>query len=217
MAQENYVKGFSMQRPPLLEAEGFCFWKNRFETYIKSKDIDLWQVIQNDDFYFEIEDSETKMMKETPSKLTAIEEAYDLATLPLDELIGSLKVYEMVLDNDDVASKTTKEKVKSLALKTKVTVEQTSEDNDSQGGSEEDVTKKRRKHTTEAKTSVEGHFASEYRKPKKNKAFVGGAWSDSEDGNEPQNDATCLMEIDSQEIQPNPSISNNDLDIIDLQ
>ncbi|GKC86032.1 hypothetical protein Tco_1141749, partial [Tanacetum coccineum] len=37
----------------------------RFETYIKSTDIDLWQVIQNSDFYFEIKDSETKMMKET--------------------------------------------------------------------------------------------------------------------------------------------------------
>ncbi|GJS08363.1 retrovirus-related pol polyprotein from transposon TNT 1-94 [Tanacetum coccineum] len=73
------------------------------------------------------------------AKVTTIEEANDLATLPLDKLIGNLKVYEMVLDNDDVASKTTKEKVKSLALKTKVTREQTSEDNDSQGGSDEDV------------------------------------------------------------------------------
>ncbi|GJS27681.1 hypothetical protein Tco_0488301 [Tanacetum coccineum] len=37
------------------------------------------------------------------------------------------------------------------------------------------------------------------RKPKENKAFVGGAWSDTEDGDEPQNDATCLMAIKSQE------------------
>ncbi|GKG60214.1 hypothetical protein Tco_0609878, partial [Tanacetum coccineum] len=69
MAQENYVEGGSMQRPPLLEAEGFCFWKTRFETYIKSKDIDLWQVIQNGDFVFEIEDSDTKMVKDTPYEL----------------------------------------------------------------------------------------------------------------------------------------------------
>ncbi|GJU28761.1 hypothetical protein Tco_1167382 [Tanacetum coccineum] len=53
------------------------------------------------------------------AKVTTIEEAKDLATLPLDELIGNLKVYEMVLDNDGVASKITKEKVKSLALKAK--------------------------------------------------------------------------------------------------
>nr|GEY80458.1 reverse transcriptase [Tanacetum cinerariifolium] len=55
------------------------------------------------------------------AKLKSIEEAKDLATLPLDELIGNLSVYEIVLRNDGVASKTTKEKVKSLALKAKVT------------------------------------------------------------------------------------------------
>ncbi|GJS73911.1 retrovirus-related pol polyprotein from transposon TNT 1-94 [Tanacetum coccineum] len=49
------------------------------------------------------------------------------------------KVYEMVLDNDGVASKTTKENVKSLAFKAKVTREQTSDDSDSQGGSDEDI------------------------------------------------------------------------------
>ncbi|GJV11591.1 hypothetical protein Tco_1353132 [Tanacetum coccineum] len=39
----------------------------------------------------------------------------------------------------------------------------------------------------------------------------------SEDGDEPRNDATCLMEIDSQEVQTKTSISNNDLDVMDLQ
>ncbi|GJR76637.1 hypothetical protein Tco_0089002 [Tanacetum coccineum] len=73
------------------------------------------------------------------AKVTGIEEAKYLATLPLDELIGNLKVYEMDLDNDGVASKTTKEKVKSLALKAKVTREQTSDNSDSQGGSDEEI------------------------------------------------------------------------------
>ncbi|GKF59037.1 zf-CCHC domain-containing protein, partial [Tanacetum coccineum] len=63
----------------------------------------------------------------------------------------------------------------------------------------------------------EGHFIGECPKPKENKAFVGGAWSDSEDGNKPQNDTTCLIAIDSQEVLSKPSSSNNDLDIIDLQ
>ncbi|GKF63601.1 hypothetical protein Tco_0187049, partial [Tanacetum coccineum] len=72
------------------------------------------------------------------SKVTSIEEAKDLATLPLDELIGNLKVYEMVLDNDGIAYKTTKEKVNSLALKSKVTREQTSDDSDSKRGSDEE-------------------------------------------------------------------------------
>nr|GEU62957.1 hypothetical protein [Tanacetum cinerariifolium] len=73
------------------------------------------------------------------ANVTAIEESKDLATLPVDELIGNLKVYEMILENDEVTSMTTKEKVKSLTLKAKATREQTSDDSDSQGGSDEDV------------------------------------------------------------------------------
>nr|GEY47652.1 hypothetical protein [Tanacetum cinerariifolium] len=41
------------------------------------------------------------------------------------------------------------------------------------------------------------HFIDDFPNPKRNKAFVRGSWSDSEDGNEPQNDATCLMDIDA--------------------
>ncbi|GKA58073.1 zf-CCHC domain-containing protein [Tanacetum coccineum] len=50
-------------------------------------------------------------------KVTTIEESKDLSTLPLDELIGNLKVYEVVLENDLDISKNKKEKYKSLALK----------------------------------------------------------------------------------------------------
>ncbi|GJW02292.1 hypothetical protein Tco_1561148 [Tanacetum coccineum] len=39
-----------MQRPPLFECDGFIYWKNRFETYMKSKDLDLWHVITDGDF-----------------------------------------------------------------------------------------------------------------------------------------------------------------------
>ncbi|GKF57093.1 hypothetical protein Tco_0170630, partial [Tanacetum coccineum] len=37
-----------MQRSPLFEANCFIYWKNRFETYVKSKDIDLWYIIAKD-------------------------------------------------------------------------------------------------------------------------------------------------------------------------
>ncbi|GJZ33565.1 hypothetical protein Tco_0579001, partial [Tanacetum coccineum] len=50
-------------------------------------------------------------------KVSAIEESKDLSTLPLDELIGNLKVYEVVLEKDSDISKVKKEKYKSLALK----------------------------------------------------------------------------------------------------
>jgi hypothetical protein len=39
-----------MQRPPLFESDGFLYWKNRFETYVKSKDLDIWHVITFGDF-----------------------------------------------------------------------------------------------------------------------------------------------------------------------
>ncbi|GJZ43287.1 zf-CCHC domain-containing protein, partial [Tanacetum coccineum] len=50
-------------------------------------------------------------------KVRVIEESKDLSTLPLDELIGNLKVYEVVLEKDLEISKSKKEKYKSLALK----------------------------------------------------------------------------------------------------
>nr|GEX30123.1 UBN2 domain-containing protein [Tanacetum cinerariifolium] len=48
-------------------------------------------------------------------KVTEIEESKDLSTLSLNELIGNLKVYEVVLEKDLEVSK--KKKEKSLALK----------------------------------------------------------------------------------------------------
>ncbi|GKA07775.1 hypothetical protein Tco_0686999 [Tanacetum coccineum] len=45
MDSENYKEGQSMQRPPLFEDNYFIYWKNYFETYVKSKDIDLWHII----------------------------------------------------------------------------------------------------------------------------------------------------------------------------
>ncbi|GJU59224.1 MAK10-like protein [Tanacetum coccineum] len=265
MAQENYVEGCSMQRPPLLEADGFCFWKACFETYVKFKDIDLWQWLHTVNAIvtslkyvhpdYSSKNHVRKFLYAIPlkwrAKVTAIQEAKDLATLPLNELVGNLKVYEMILENDGVVSTTTtKQKVKSLALKAKVTREKTSDDSDNQGGSDEDVDEKEAEafnlmaknfHKLFRKGNrfgrgnrfgnganrfrkgcgnsfgnkggesskqkgvcyncgVECHFASGSRKPKENKAFVGGAWSDSEDGDEPQNDATCIMSIGFQEV-----------------
>nr|GEU46273.1 ribonuclease H-like domain-containing protein [Tanacetum cinerariifolium] len=49
-------------------------------------------------------------------KVTTIEESKEISTLPLDELIGNLKVYKVVLEKESKASKIKKEKYKSLAL-----------------------------------------------------------------------------------------------------
>nr|GEX29823.1 DUF4219 domain-containing protein/UBN2 domain-containing protein [Tanacetum cinerariifolium] len=50
MDSDKYLEGHSIQRPPLFESDCFIYWKNRFETYVKSKDLDLWHVITNGDF-----------------------------------------------------------------------------------------------------------------------------------------------------------------------
>nr|GEU71466.1 coiled-coil domain-containing protein 186-like [Tanacetum cinerariifolium] len=60
MESKKYLEGKSMQRPPLFESDGFIYWKNRFETYVKSKDLDLWRVITYDDFSLVQFNPETK-------------------------------------------------------------------------------------------------------------------------------------------------------------
>ncbi|GJY74026.1 hypothetical protein Tco_0478457 [Tanacetum coccineum] len=61
MDSDKYLEGQSMQRPPLFESDSFIYWKNRFETYVKSKDLDLWHVITNGDFQPIIQNPKTKL------------------------------------------------------------------------------------------------------------------------------------------------------------
>ncbi|GJZ56925.1 hypothetical protein Tco_0612419 [Tanacetum coccineum] len=117
MDSQNYKDGQSMQRQPLFEANCFVYWKNRFETYVKSKDIDLWHIIVYSDYKPAIRNKDTALPTKWRPKVTAIEESKNLSTQPLDELIGNLKVYKVVLKKNSEASKIKKEKYKSLALK----------------------------------------------------------------------------------------------------
>ncbi|GJY35774.1 zf-CCHC domain-containing protein [Tanacetum coccineum] len=66
MDSDKYLEGQSMQRPPLFESDSFIYWKNRFETYVKSKDLDLWHVITNGDFQPIQQNSETKLDEVIP-------------------------------------------------------------------------------------------------------------------------------------------------------
>ncbi|GJR36843.1 DUF4219 domain-containing protein [Tanacetum coccineum] len=63
---EKYLEGQSMQRPPLFESDSFIYWKNRFEAYVKSKDLDLWHVITNGDFQPVQQNPETKLDEVIP-------------------------------------------------------------------------------------------------------------------------------------------------------
>nr|GEV90755.1 integrase, catalytic region, zinc finger, CCHC-type, peptidase aspartic, catalytic [Tanacetum cinerariifolium] len=53
------------------------------------------------------------------ANVTTIEESKDLSSLALDELIGNLKVHEVVMEKDSKIYKGKKERVKSIALKAK--------------------------------------------------------------------------------------------------
>nr|GEV91961.1 UBN2 domain-containing protein [Tanacetum cinerariifolium] len=53
------------------------------------------------------------------AKVMAIEESKDLTSLSLDELIGNLKVYEVIIKNDSEMVKGKREQNRSLALKDK--------------------------------------------------------------------------------------------------
>ncbi|GJV05779.1 retrovirus-related pol polyprotein from transposon TNT 1-94 [Tanacetum coccineum] len=61
MDSDKYLEGQYMQRPPLFESDSFIYWKNRFETYVKLKDLDLWHVITNGDFQPIQQNLETKL------------------------------------------------------------------------------------------------------------------------------------------------------------
>ncbi|GKE94521.1 hypothetical protein Tco_1579376 [Tanacetum coccineum] len=100
----------------------------------------------------------------------------------------------------------------------KVTREQTSDDNDSQEKSDEN--KNKRLKTKATLVTIVGKnvtLSVNVLSPRRTRRMLAELGVKSEDGDKPQKDATCLMEIDSQEIHPKPSIYNNDIDIIKLE
>ncbi|GJS51531.1 retrovirus-related pol polyprotein from transposon TNT 1-94 [Tanacetum coccineum] len=69
------------------------------------------------------------------AKVTAIEESKNLTTLPLDELIGNLKVHEEIIKKDYKTVKSKKEQNRSIALKAR---KESSDENSSSSDSEDE-------------------------------------------------------------------------------
>ncbi|GJX60651.1 retrovirus-related pol polyprotein from transposon TNT 1-94 [Tanacetum coccineum] len=121
------------------------------------------------------------------AKVTAIEESKNLTTLPLDELIGNLKVYEEVIKKDFETVKGKKEQSRCLALKVKKKVS----DEDSSSSDSEDE-----KYAMAVK-EFKKFFKRRGKFPPKNndqRIFIGGSWSDNEEDEvEKSKDETCLV------------------------
>ncbi|GJT61808.1 retrovirus-related pol polyprotein from transposon TNT 1-94 [Tanacetum coccineum] len=250
MDSDKYLEGQSMQTPPLFESDSFIYWKNRFETYVKSKDLDLWHVITNGDFQPIIKNPETKLDEVVPfekqtddlkrrlgknneakmviynalcikeyerifmcntakeiwktllithqdsafarfntiiTSLKALdEESKDVTSLSLDELIGNLKVHEMIIKKD---SEIVKEKVKRKYLALKAKKESSDEECSTSGSEDEEYAMAVRDFKKFFKRR--GRFPSS---DKNQRAFVGGSWSGSgEENDERIQDETFLI------------------------
>ncbi|GJS18670.1 zf-CCHC domain-containing protein [Tanacetum coccineum] len=65
MGSDKYLEGQSMQRSPLFGSDCFIYWKNRFKTYVKAKDLDLWHIILTGDFPPVTKNEVTKILEVT--------------------------------------------------------------------------------------------------------------------------------------------------------
>ncbi|GKB99932.1 hypothetical protein Tco_0986069, partial [Tanacetum coccineum] len=211
-----------MQRPPLFESDGFIYWKNRFETYVKSKDLDLWHVITDGDFPPIQINPETKKDEVVPfhkqnddlkkklakimklkwalhpkwhAKVTAIEESKNLTTLSLDELIRNLKVYEEIIKKDSETVKSKREQSRSIALKpTGIWSNARKESSDDDSSTSDYVNDNTQAEKTSSIFKRQDDSLKPNPKYQKLNGVCGGSWSDSdEDEEERTKDEKCLM------------------------
>ncbi|GJU37170.1 zf-CCHC domain-containing protein [Tanacetum coccineum] len=117
MESEKYLEGQSMQTPPLFESDGFhVITDDDFPPIQNNPETKKDEIVP---FHKQNDDLKKKLAKNNEAKMHAkvTEESKNLTTLPLDELIGNLKVYEEVIKKDSETVKSKREHSRSIALK----------------------------------------------------------------------------------------------------
>nr|GEX19108.1 retrovirus-related Pol polyprotein from transposon TNT 1-94 [Tanacetum cinerariifolium] len=141
------------------------------------------------------------------AKVMTIEESKDLPSLSLDELIGNLKVNEMITKKDSEIVEAKVER-KSIALKAK---KESSDEECSTSGSKDEEYAMR--------CGDSNHLIGECPKPPKDKNqrdFIRGSWSDSgEEDDENVKDETCLVAHASSEVCSESSYFSDENSSID--
>nr|GEU87072.1 reverse transcriptase domain-containing protein [Tanacetum cinerariifolium] len=135
-----------MQRPPVFESDHFIYWKNIFETYVKVKDLDLWNIILNGDFPTLAENKVIQISEVVPieeqsddlkKKLAKNNEAkmvlYNALPKKEYERIFMCKTDKDIWQSLLITHQGKKERVKSIALKAK---KESSDDETSTSGSD---------------------------------------------------------------------------------
>ncbi|GJU07020.1 hypothetical protein Tco_1123450 [Tanacetum coccineum] len=154
------------------------------------------------------------------AKVTTIKESKDLTSLSLDELIGNLKVHEMIIKKD---SEIVKEKVERISLALKAKKESSNKECLTFGSEDEEYAMAVRDFKKFFKRRDPNHLIGECPKPpiyKNQRAFAGGSWSDSgEEDDEKIQDETCLVPQAPNEVCSESSYfsdENSSIDDLDL-
>ena len=112
--------------------EMFQMEQNESITSMFTPFIDITNCLKNLDKIYTNSDNVKKILRSLPrsweAKVTAIQEAKDLNTLPLEELLGSLMTHELMMQQK---SKEERKRKRTIALKA------TSENEEEESGSEE--------------------------------------------------------------------------------
>nr|GEV33739.1 hypothetical protein [Tanacetum cinerariifolium] len=159
------------------------------------------------------------------AKVTTIEESKDLTSLSIDELIGNLKVNEMITKKD---SKIVKVKVERKYIAFKAKKESSDEECSTSGSEDEEYAiavrdfkkffKRRGRFVRQPRNDKKTFQRSRDDKNDKNRRdFVGGSWSDiGEEDDEKIKDETCLVAHASSEVCSSSYFSDENSSIDDL-